>query len=84
MLKDYLIKGYAINEKIKDKQYNELKQTVRLLSKVLETKNLSADEATGLLQVITESQGKSKDERQKAGEMEENSILSERLCNFYG
>ena len=54
VLKEYLVKGYAVNEKIKAKQYEELRQTVKLLSNVLETKNLSADEATGLLQVITD------------------------------
>ncbi len=54
VLKDYLVKGYAINEKIKAKQYDDLKQTMKLLSNVLQTKELSADEATGLLQVITD------------------------------
>lgn len=54
ILKEYLIKGYAINEKIKSQQYNELKQTVKLLSNVIQNKELSANEATGLLQVITD------------------------------
>jgi Virulence protein len=54
VLKEYLIKGYAINQKIKTKQYDELKQTVRLLANVIKNKDLSADEATGLLQVITD------------------------------
>ncbi len=54
MLKDYLVKGYAINEKIKTKQYEDLKQTVKLLSNVIQNKELSADEATGLLKVITD------------------------------
>jgi prophage maintenance system killer protein len=54
ILKEYLVKGYAVNEKIKAKQYNELKQTVKLLANVIENKELSADEANGLLQVITD------------------------------
>ena len=54
VLKDYLIKGYAVNEKIKAKQYEELKQTVKLLANVIDNKELSADEATGLLQVIAD------------------------------
>jgi prophage maintenance system killer protein len=54
VLRDYLIQGYAINEKIKIQQYNNLKQTVKLLSNVIQSKELSADEATGLLQVITD------------------------------
>ena len=33
ILKEYLIKGYVVNEKIKSQQYKELKQTVKLLSK---------------------------------------------------
>lgn len=54
VLKEYLVKGYAVNEKIKLKQYEDLKKTVKLLSNVLQTKELTADEATGLLQVITD------------------------------
>ena len=54
VLKEYLIKGYAVNEKIKSQQYEELKRTVKLLSNVVQHKELSADEATGLLQVITD------------------------------
>ena len=54
ILKEYLVKGYVVNEKIKLQQYTDLKQTVKLLSHVLESKELSADEATGLLQVISD------------------------------
>lgn len=54
VLKEYLVKGYAVNEKIKSEQYDNLKQTVKLLSNVIQNKELSADEATGLLQVITD------------------------------
>ena len=56
ILKDYILKGYAINDKLKIQQYEELKQTVKLLSNVIQNKEieLSANEATGLLQVITD------------------------------
>jgi prophage maintenance system killer protein len=54
ILKEYLVKGYVVNEKIKLQQYSDLKQTVKLLSNVLQSKELSADEATGLLQVISD------------------------------
>lgn len=54
ILKEYLVKGYVVNENIKLQQYDELKQTVKLLSNVLQTKELSADEATGLLHVISD------------------------------
>lgn len=54
VLKEYLIKGYAINQSAKTEQLEDLKKTVKLLSNVLGSKELSADEATGLLRVITD------------------------------
>lgn len=54
ILKQYLITGYAISDKIKLEQYESLRKTVSLLSNVLQNKELSADEATGLLNVITD------------------------------
>ncbi|HEX8545655.1 MAG TPA: virulence protein RhuM/Fic/DOC family protein [Cytophagaceae bacterium] len=57
VLKEYLVKGYSINEnRIKEQaeQLSNLKRTVNLLSKVLESKELSSDEATGLLKVVTD------------------------------
>lgn len=54
ILKDYLIKGYAINQQVKAVQLEDLKSTVRLLSNVIEHKQLTLDEANGLLRVITD------------------------------
>jgi len=54
VLKDYIIKGYVINQRAKLEQLEDLKQTVKLLSNVLHTQSLTADEATGLLKVITD------------------------------
>jgi prophage maintenance system killer protein len=57
ILKDYLTKGYALNEKrLKEQetQLSQLKQTVKLLGNVIERQSLSSDEATGLLKVITD------------------------------
>lgn len=54
VLKEYLIKGYAINRNAKNEQLEDLKKTVKLLSNVIDSKALSADEATGLLRVITD------------------------------
>lgn len=54
VLKDYLIKGYAINQQVKAAQLEDLKNTVRLLSNVIEHKQLTLDEANGLLRVITD------------------------------
>ncbi len=57
VLKDYLVQGYAINEKrLQETQqkFIELKQTVKLLENVVGNKQLDSQEATGLLKVITE------------------------------
>jgi prophage maintenance system killer protein len=58
VLKDYLKKGYAVNERRlqeKTEQLNGLKQTVALLGHVLKNKEeLTTDEATGLLKVVTD------------------------------
>lgn len=54
ILKEYLIKGYAINQQAKLEQLDDLKKTVQLLSNVIAHKELTADEANGLLHVITD------------------------------
>jgi prophage maintenance system killer protein len=57
ILKDYLVKGYVVNEKRlreQQDQLDQLKQTVKLLGNVLDTQSLSSDQATGLLKVITD------------------------------
>jgi prophage maintenance system killer protein len=54
VLKEYLLKGYAVNQNAKAEQLEELKSAVKLLANVLEQKELSADEATGMLKVITD------------------------------
>ncbi len=57
VLKDYLTKGYAIDQKRfreQSRQLEELKQTVKLLGNVVERQALNSDEATGLLKVVTD------------------------------
>jgi hypothetical protein len=57
ILKDYLVKGYAIHEKRlqeQKEQLEQLKRTVRLMGNVMETQSLSSGEAAGLLKVITD------------------------------
>jgi len=57
ILKDYLTKGYALDKKKfteQSRQLDELKQTVKLLGNVIESKALNSDEATGLLRVVTD------------------------------
>jgi len=56
-LKDYLVKGYAINEKRLQEVQNrlgELKSTIALLDDLAQTKSLSGDEAQGLFKVLKE------------------------------
>jgi len=56
-LKDYLVKGFAINEKrLKEteNQFRELKQVVALLEKVADEKELSGNEAMGLLKLLND------------------------------
>lgn len=52
VLKEYMIKGYAIHQNVKTEQFESLKSTVRLMANVLESRELSGDETTGLLKVI--------------------------------
>lgn len=57
ILKDYLTKGYAVNEKRlqeQAQQFDALKKTVKLLGNVIERTPLTNDEAGGLLKVITD------------------------------
>ena len=57
VLKEYLIRGYAINEsrlKEQRQQLEQLKNTVKLLGNVLDNQALNSNEATGLLKVITD------------------------------
>ncbi|OGP86488.1 MAG: cytochrome C biogenesis protein CycH [Deltaproteobacteria bacterium RBG_16_58_17] len=57
VLKDHILKGYSINEKRLQEQnarFLELQKTVGLMQRVMEGRELARDEATGLLQVITD------------------------------
>jgi len=56
-LKDYLVKGYAINEqklKASQEQFKSLKQSIQLLQNVVSKKEVTSDEAAGLLKVVSE------------------------------
>lgn len=57
VLKDYLIKGYALNEKRlsqQNEQLKELKESVKILGNVLNYKTLTNDESAGLLKIISD------------------------------
>ncbi len=56
-LKDYLVKGYAINEKRlaeAESRFNELKQAIQLFDKVAQAKEISGSEVQGLLKVLSD------------------------------
>ena len=55
VLKQYLIKGYAINQQIKLDRYNELKDVVRLMSRtVVMQEEVTSEEYGGLFNVISD------------------------------
>jgi len=57
VLKDYLIRGFALNEQLltqKTEQLKELQQSVKRLGNVLNYKILSNDESVGLLKIISD------------------------------
>ncbi|MDY3069061.1 MAG: virulence protein RhuM/Fic/DOC family protein [Parabacteroides sp.] len=55
ILKEYIIKGYAINQKLKLERYEELKDVVRILGNTLRNQeNLTSDQSKGLLVVVTD------------------------------
>jgi len=57
ILKDFLIKGFSINEqrlKQQNEQLRDLQESVKLLGNVLKYKDLSGDESTGLLKIISD------------------------------
>ena len=57
VLKEYLTIGYVIDQKrVKEqaRQLEDLRQTVKLLGNVIESKALNSEEATGLLKIITD------------------------------
>ena len=55
VLKDYLIKGYAINQRIHSEQIGELRQLVGLLGRTIQNQPvLSDDETSALFEVVTD------------------------------
>lgn len=57
VLKDYLVKGFALNERRLEKQNQQLKElqaSVMILGNVLKNNELSGNESQGLLKIITE------------------------------
>ena len=55
VLKDYLVKGYVINERIRKEQIGELRQLVGMLGRTIQSQPLlSTDETNALFEVVTD------------------------------
>ncbi len=55
VIKDYLIKGYAINERLRHEQLGELRQLVGMLGRTIQSQPLlSTDESQALFDVVTD------------------------------
>ena len=55
VLKDYLIKGYAVNERMRKEQIGELRQLVGMLGRTIQNQPLlSNDETNALFEVVTD------------------------------
>ena len=55
VLKEYLVKGYAVNERIRKEQIGELRQLVSMLGRTLQNQPmLSNDETNALFSVVTD------------------------------
>ena len=55
ILKDYLIKGYAVNERIRKEQIGELRQLVGMLGRTIQNQPLlTTDESNALFEVVTD------------------------------
>ena len=55
ILKQYIIDGYALNkDKLQQKKFNELEQTIQLIKQGLENQELSTTEAKGFVEIVSE------------------------------
>ena len=54
ILKDYLLKGYAVRTNMQLQQYQELKQLVGVLQHTMQTEALTTNEARDLVNVVTD------------------------------
>ena len=54
IIKDYLVKGYAVNERIRKEQIGELRQLVGMIGRTIQSQSLlSNDETNALFEVVT-------------------------------
>ena len=56
VLKDYLVKGYAVNQRIHSEQIGELRQLVQMLGRTIKTQQLEQnDENQALFDIVVET-----------------------------
>ena len=54
-LKDYIVKGYAVNDRIRKEKISELRQLVGMIGRTIQTQPvLSTDETSALFEVVTD------------------------------
>ncbi|MBK2111282.1 virulence protein RhuM/Fic/DOC family protein [Francisella tularensis subsp. novicida FSC159] len=54
VLKEYIIKGYALNkDKLKQQKLQELEQTIQLIKQSLQNNAIGTDEAKGLVEIVS-------------------------------
>lgn len=55
VLKEYLVKGYAVNKALTEQRYTELKQLVAVLGRTVKTQEaLTSDDALNLVEVVSD------------------------------
>lgn len=54
VLKDYLIKGYAINQRIREENYQQMLQLVRSMARTVKLQDLSKEVRNALLDVVVD------------------------------
>jgi len=55
IIKDYIVNGYAVNERIRHEQFNELRQLVGMLGRTIQSQPLlSTDESQALFDVVND------------------------------
>lgn len=54
VLKDYLIKGYAINQRIREMNYQQMVQLVRSMARTVKLEDLTTDVRNALLDVVVD------------------------------
>jgi len=54
VLKEYIIKGYTLNEKrLQEQKFQELEQTIALIKQGIENKELNTQEAKGFVEIVS-------------------------------